>query len=88
MTGNMTNKRECTLPIYIERIHDPLEQLSKKSYFLFGPRQTGKTYLIRRKLEKIKIYDLLDISVYLSLSQNPGRIEQELKKTRTNYCNR
>lgn len=63
---------------YIERIHNPLIQLNKKSYFLFGPRQTGKTFLIRHILEKTKVYDLLDTSVYLALSQNPGRIEQEL----------
>ena len=66
---------------YIERIHDPLAQLNKKSYFLFGPRQTGKTSLIRHRLENIKVYDLLDTSVYLALSQNPGRLEQELSRS-------
>ena len=74
----MTNQSKNELPPYIERIHDPLVLLSKKSYFLLGPRQTGKTFLIRHRLEKTKVYDLLDTSVYLSLSQNPGRIEQEL----------
>ena len=52
--------------------------LEKKSHFLFGPRQTGKTFLIRHTMEKVRVYDLLDSSIYLSLSQNPGRIAQEV----------
>lgn len=68
------------MDFYIERIHDPVENLKKKSYFLLGPRQTGKTSLIRNKLKNIKIYDLLDTSVYLALSQNPGRIDEELTR--------
>ena len=51
--------------------------LEKKSYFLFGPRQTGKTFLIRPTLREAKVYDLLDTSIYLALSQNPERIAQE-----------
>lgn len=53
--------------------------LSKRSHFLFGPRQTGKTSLIRHSLEGTKVYDLLDTSVFLSLSRDPGRIAQELE---------
>jgi predicted AAA+ superfamily ATPase len=52
--------------------------LSQKSHFLFGPRQTGKTFLIRQALKNAKVYDLLDSSVYLTLSRNPGRIAEEL----------
>jgi predicted AAA+ superfamily ATPase len=54
------------------------ELLAKKSYFLFGPRQTGKTSLIRLNLPKAKVYDLLDGATLATLSQNPRRIEQEL----------
>ena len=32
---------------WVERILDLPALLEKKSYFLFGPRQTGKTFLIR-----------------------------------------
>jgi len=78
MTKDMANQSGHSLIPYIERIHDPLTQLNKKSYFLLGPRQTGKTFLICRRLKKTKVFDLLDTSVYLALSQNPGRIEQEL----------
>lgn len=52
--------------------------LEKKSYFLFGPRQTGKSALVRHALGGIRVYDLLDASVYLALSRNPNQIEQEL----------
>jgi predicted AAA+ superfamily ATPase len=52
--------------------------LSQKSHFLFGPRQTGKTFLIRQTLKTARVYDLLDSSVYLTLSRNPGRIAEEL----------
>ncbi|MBK8575770.1 MAG: ATP-binding protein [Elusimicrobia bacterium] len=52
--------------------------LAKKSYFLFGPRQTGKTHLIQKSLPKTRVYDLLDGATLAALSQNPGRIEQEL----------
>jgi uncharacterized protein len=52
--------------------------LGKKSHFLLGPRQTGKTFLIREALPGARVYDLLDHSTFLSLSQNPARIEQEL----------
>jgi uncharacterized protein len=52
--------------------------LEKKSHFLFGPRQTGKTFLIRHALPKAKVYDLLDHSVFLAMSQNPSRLGQEI----------
>ena len=53
--------------------------LEKKSHFLFGPRQTGKTYLIHREMGDTRLYDLLDSSVFAALSQNPGRIGEELQ---------
>jgi predicted AAA+ superfamily ATPase len=52
--------------------------LEKRSHFLLGPRQTGKTSLVRHTLKAVRVYDLLDTSVYLALSQHPGRIAQEL----------
>ena len=62
---------------YIERIVDLNVFLDKKSRFLFGPRQTGKTFLIRHTLENVRVYDLLDSSIYLALSRNPERISGE-----------
>ena len=52
--------------------------LKKKSHFLFGPRQTGKTFLVRHTMKGVRVYDLLDSSIYLALNQNPERIAQEL----------
>jgi predicted AAA+ superfamily ATPase len=46
---------------------------------LFGPRQTGKTSLIRHTMAGVRRYDLLDSSVYLALSRDPGRLGQELE---------
>jgi len=52
--------------------------LEKKSIFLLGPRQTGKSSLIRHTLKSARVYDLLDTSIFLAMSQNPGRLAQEL----------
>ncbi len=53
--------------------------LNKKSLFLFGPRQTGKSWLINRYFKDCRIYDLLDSETYLLLNQNPKRLEQEIQ---------
>ena len=63
---------------HVERIVDLNNLLGKKSHFLFGPRQTGKTFLIRHTLKGMRLYDLLDSSIYLALSRSPGRIAEEL----------
>jgi predicted AAA+ superfamily ATPase len=63
---------------YVERLLDLRPLLEKKSHFLFGPRQTGKTSLIRHTLPEVRRYDLLDSSVYLALSHSPARLGEEL----------
>lgn len=65
-------------PPWIPRRIDLPGLLAKRSHFLFGPRQTGKTSLIRQTLKGAKVYDLLDTSVFLALSRNPGRLAEEL----------
>jgi predicted AAA+ superfamily ATPase len=74
----MSNEEKASDALYIERMVNLSALLEKKSHFLFGPRQTGKTFLIRKTLKGVRVYDLLDMSIYLALSQNPGRIAQEL----------
>ena len=74
----MTNDYLRDIPPVVERTLDLPGLLAKKSYFLLGPRQTGKTFLIRHSLKNVKVYDLLDTATYLRISQNPGRIGQEL----------
>lgn len=48
------------------------------SHFLFGPRSTGKTFLIRRQLPKAKVYDLLDSDVFSRLARRPKTLGEEL----------
>jgi len=78
MTTMATNEKTPNGPVYIERVLNLPFLLQKKSHFVFGPRQTGKTSLIRHSLKGVRSYDLFDNSVYLSLSQDPGRIAQEI----------
>jgi len=66
-------------PEWIPRLLDLPGLLAKRSHFLFGPRQTGKTSLVHHSLKEAKVYDLLDTSVFLTLSRNPGRLAEELK---------
>lgn len=66
--------------MYIPRYLDLKSALKKKSLFLFGPRQTGKSWLIGNTLSKYRVYDLLDSDVYLSLSREPKRLEQEIQQ--------
>ncbi|MFH1352968.1 MAG: AAA family ATPase [bacterium] len=66
--------------MYVNRIMDICDTVKKKSCFLFGARQTGKTSLISHQLNKYKVYNLLDNEIFLSLSGNPKRLEQEIQK--------
>ncbi len=54
---------------YIHRRLKLEEALKHKSVFLFGPRQTGKTSLLRAQLPSSRLYNLLDSQVFLDLSQ-------------------
>lgn len=52
------------------------ELLAKKSFFLFGPRATGKSTLIRQQLSaSARVIDLLDSRFYLRLLNSPGDLE-------------
>lgn len=62
---------------YMERSLDLEQVLEKKSCFLFGPRQTGKTWIIKNRLFKYKYFNLLDNKTFAQLSYSP-EILQEL----------
>lgn len=63
-----------------ERVLILPDLLKKKSFFLFGPRGTGKTTLIRHTLSEATVIDLLDTRVYRDYLKNPSLIsEQQLK---------
>ncbi len=51
----------------------PLDQTN--SVFLFGPRGTGKTSWLKAHVKDALYFDLLDFSVYQTLSANPSRLE-------------
>lgn len=51
--------------------------LAKKSFFLFGPRGTGKSYLVRQQLSQARVFDLLHSPTFARLSRQPTLIEQE-----------
>ena len=49
-----------------------------KGLFLFGPRQTGKSYWLRKKFPKNIYYDLLMSDVFFKLFRHPHRLREEL----------
>jgi len=60
----------------LKRILNLPNLLSKKSFFLFGPRATGKSTLIKQQLSKsTKRIDLLDSRLYLRLLNSPHDLE-------------
>lgn len=60
----------------IARNIDIASILSKKSVFLFGPRQCGKSWLIDHVLSNVHVVDLLSSEMFLRLSQHPEQLEQ------------
>ena len=60
----------------IERIVDLKHLLGKKSFFLFGPRATGKSTLVSMQLsDTATIIDLLESRLFLRLSAAPHDLE-------------
>jgi len=49
--------------------------LRKKSFFLLGPRATGKSFLVREQLGGAVVIDLLRSDVFLRLSADPSQLE-------------
>jgi predicted AAA+ superfamily ATPase len=54
------------------------DEAKKKSLFLFGPRQTGKTFLLRHLFPHSLYYNLLFADVFLKLSQRPETIRETI----------
>ena len=51
---------------------------SKRSFFILGPRGTGKTTWLKSYYKKSVFYDLLNPSIYLKHQKNPGLFRQEI----------
>ena len=71
-------QRTPRTPEFIPRALDLSSLVRRKTHFLFGPRQTGKSFLIRYQLQGTRVYNLLDTATFLALSQNPGRLGEEI----------
>jgi uncharacterized protein len=65
-----------------KRTLDLRELSGKKSVFLFGPRSTGKTTLLRSQFDNESIINLLRSSTFLSLSENPSRLRERVDEIR------
>jgi predicted AAA+ superfamily ATPase len=59
--------RDATIPRLLRR--------PDRSFFLFGPRGTGKSTWLRQVLPDAFRLDLLDASLFLELSRDPHRLE-------------
>ena len=62
--------------MYIERKLDVASVLNKKSCFLFGPRQCGKSSLIKKTLPDALVLDLLSVDIFTRLARNPNYLEE------------
>lgn len=63
---------------YINRLLDLKKDSKKKSLFLFGPRQTGKTSLLKHIFPKAPFYNLLLSDLFIRLSQKPSILREEI----------
>lgn len=63
--------------MYLERVLSLESDLSDRSVFLFGPRQTGKTTFLRHQYPDAHWYNLLRGEDFLRLSMEPWRLAEE-----------
>ena len=62
----------------VTRYLDVRAILDSRSCFLFGPRQTGKSTLIRQQFSGYPTYNLLDQPLFVRLARNPALIREGL----------
>jgi len=62
-----------------KRALDLRETVRHKSIFLFGPRQTGKSTLVRATFPDAAYYDLLEADTFRELSARPEYLRQTLR---------
>lgn len=59
-----------------------LPLLEKKSFFLLGPRATGKSFLVKQQLaNQAIVFDFLQSELYLRLSAHPWELESLIDAT-------
>ncbi len=62
---------------YLDRRLQLAPLLERKSFFLFGPRSTGKSTLLRHEFRSGRVYDLLDQDVFSRLTRRPALLGEE-----------
>lgn len=68
--------------MYIERL---LTLPSNQSFFLFGPRNTGKSTLIKKKFPDGLFIDLLDIELEEKFEKSPSDLKRIVESTDKNH---
>lgn len=58
---------------------------SRKSFFLFGPRGTGKTMWLKEALPKALYLDMLESDLYIDLLARPQRLEEMIPRDYSGY---
>ena len=67
------------------RILDMRELSQRKSFFLFGPRSTGKTTLLRDQFSPKAIVNLLRSAEFLPLAENPSLLAERVREIRREH---
>lgn len=71
------------MPIYLERKIGLKDLALKKSLFLFGPRSTGKSMVLKRTFPDSQVINLLDSELFLNFSVAPHQLESYLEKMKS-----
>ena len=59
--------------------------LPSSSFFLFGPRGTGKSSWVRAQLPHAVYVDLLESDLYTELLASPSRIDAKIPRNHTDW---
>lgn len=76
-----THCRLCYTYTMYKRQLNLAKLLNKNHFFLFGPRATGKSSLIKSQLKTARLFDLLDADTYEELLRRPKALSEKIKKT-------
>jgi uncharacterized protein len=68
--------------MYIKRNLTAKLAAARRSYLLLGPRQTGKSTLIRSLAPDLEI-NLADEETYIAFLRHPGLLKQRIRKAKT-----
>lgn len=66
-------------------MYSRLLQLPKRSFFLFGPRGTGKTAWLRQQLPNALTFDLLQSDAYQRLAAAPERLREAIPEDHADW---